>query len=97
MILTITPEDLEQVENLFYKQQITVTGIIRATGYNKYKVARILHRIQLEKQLKIINRKKEIAIEPGEFERVYSTTYQNSNFVLLTNNESIKEFRKFLT
>lgn len=95
--LKITDEDTALVDDLFYHQQQTVAEILKTTGFNKYKVARILNRIQLDKQLKNINKDPAEPIEPGEFERVYKSTYKNSNFVLLTHNEEILKLREKLT
>ncbi len=95
--LKITAEEIELVEKLFLIELKNLTEIKIATGFRPHKINRIIAGIMLTKKLHHINKPPDEPIEPGEFERVYKTTYQNSNFVLLTHNEEIKQFRKFLT
>lgn len=92
----ITAKDLILIEKLFFVELKSIVELREITGFTKFHIQNLLNSIMRTKAIHRIENPP-VPIEPSEFERVYSTTYQNSNFILLTNNEEIKQFRKFLT
>lgn len=88
--------DVQAVELLFYYKLKTVPEIAKETGFRLGKVHRCITEI-IAKRVENKPTNTPPIKEISEFEQVFLNAQNNSDFVLITNNESLKDFRKFLT